>query len=131
MLKVHIPSVVVVNEKKRYGRIEKKIIEILKSYDYVEYSLRLMAEEISKDNNTNSPGYNTVRNAVDRLEKYKIIETKTVPVYDGCYISESERDISKLRMIRLYVKSKPWECEGGIHVQHNKQLISKQSNCKV
>ncbi|UCD13163.1 MAG: hypothetical protein JSW60_06285 [Thermoplasmatales archaeon] len=122
--------------KQRYGKIEKKILEILnhytKLYGYVEVSLRLMAEEITKDNKTGNSRYNTVRNAVNRLEKHKIIQTKVVPVINGWNIENFPgRALSKLRMVRLYDGHKPWECTGGIRFLNGKHLIPTQSNCIV
>jgi len=124
-----------VEKKQRFGKIEKKIIEILKNnteqYSYVECSLRFIAQEINKYNRTNNSKYNSVRNAVDRLEKHKIIQTKIVPVINGWNIDGSERALTKVRMIRLYDPDKTWQCENGIIFTFEGKLEPNQSNCKV
>ena len=120
-------------KNKRYGKIEKEIIEILNyfknaSYEdadtgkeiegYVEISIRRLAEKIFEGSKTNSSKYNTVRNAVNRLEEYKRIQTKVVSVYNRniAYFELKNGIPSKLRMVRLWVEDKPWDCENGIFI---------------
>ena len=104
-------------KKKRIGKIEKKIIEELefytKGYNYIEYSLRLMAKEIKGDYKDDTR-YNIVRNAVDRLEQYGIIQTKIVSVYCPNKDYFPKGMPTKLRMIRKWAEDKPWACEKGI-----------------
>jgi len=63
-------------KKKRYGKIEKNILEILQNYQknkgYAEISLRHMVFAIKNELKTNSSKYNTVRNALNRLVEYNI-----------------------------------------------------------
>ena len=111
-------------KKKRYGAIEKRILELLNYYTkkqgYVELSLRFISEQINNDNRTDNSKYNIVRNAIDRLEEYNIIQTKVVPVYYG-WLYENLKDInlSKLRMVRFYSGDKTWDCDNGIRVIHD------------
>ena len=120
-------------KKKRYGKVEKEIIEILNYFKnasyrdvdtdkeiegYAEISIRRLAEKIFEDSKTNSSKYNTVRNAVNRLEEYKRIQTKVVSVYNQniAYFELKNGIPSKLRMVRLLAEDKPWACENGIFI---------------
>lgn len=110
---------------KRIGKVEKEILEILNYFKnasyrdvdtdkeiegYAEISIRRLAEKIFEDSKTNSSKYNTVRNAVNRLEEYKKIQTKVVSVYNKniAYFELKNGIPSKLRMVRLLVEDNPW-----------------------
>ena len=78
-------------------------------------SLRFISEQINNDNRTDNSKYNIVRNAINRLEKYYIIQTKVVSVHYGClYENIKDINLSKLRMVRFYSEDKPWDCDNGI-----------------
>ncbi len=119
-------------KKQRYGKIENELLFILSNNnEYVEYSLRLLASKIKGIDRTTSQ-YDSVRFAVNRLEKDGIIETKEVPVYGGKITYFVAGVPSKLLMVRLrdfYTRN--WECEGGIRFLNEFQLVPTQSNCKV
>jgi hypothetical protein len=110
---------------KRIGKVEKEIIEILNYFKdgtsykdvdtnikiegSVEISIRRLAVKIFEENNTNSSKHNTIRNTVNRLEKYKIIQTKVASVYNRNidYIELKNGIPSKLRMVRLWAEDIP------------------------
>ena len=120
--------------KKRYGKNEKAIIKKLKEYEYVEYSIRALAAEITGIIHTPESKYNSIRNAVDRLEKAGLVETIKCPVYGANSKNFPKGIPTRVRMVRLKdanLTGRDWDCRYGVSFSGVYTLNPQFSNCKV
>jgi hypothetical protein len=89
-----------------------------------------MTLNIVGDNPTETQ-YNSVRNAVNRLEKSGNIQTLIVPVYNKNTTFFRDKPPSKLKMMRLSKDNRKWDCEKGIHFEDTCQLSKELGYCKI
>ena len=116
--------------KKRRGKNEDKILAILKQYDYVEISVRLLASKI-KGIDAPESKYNSIRNTINRLEKSKLVQTITIPVFGGNILYFPRGISTRVRMVRLWADDRSWDCKDGVYFSGDHMLESRFSNCKV
>jgi hypothetical protein len=96
----------------RWGKREQQILKILMPYDYVEYSLRRLASVILHNPYfRDDSGYNSIRNAVNRLEDAGFVETKTVKVNCKCGYFPKGKAPTHLKMVRQKTEGREWDCE--------------------
>jgi len=120
--------------KKRYGKNEKAILKKLKEHDYVEYSVRALAAEITRVFPSPESKYNSIRNAVDRLEKVELVETIKCPVYGADIEKFPKGTPTRVRMVRLKNKNptgRVWDCINGVSFCGVYYLKPQFANCRV
>ena len=116
--------------KTRWGKREKQILKILMGYDYVEFSLRLLTSKILRNPYFRDDSkYNSIRNAVSRLEEQGFVETKTVHVHCEHGRFPEGRAPTHLRMVRQKEEGREWECKNGIYFKSYWSVIPEQDHC--
>ena len=120
-------------DKARWGKIEKQIKKLLSDNYYGEFSLRWLTSVILEDSRfRDGSKYNSIRNAVNRLEDYDIVETKTVKGNFKHRRFPKGKAPTHLRMVRLKEEGRHWgrpkgkkdskpRCKSGYYQRWSKQ----------